>query len=159
MPTPANPVRRGRRGLTLIELLVALAIVGVLSALAIPAYVGYVERTHAKQAVLDIRGMEMQIERYRIDFGHLPNSLSAAMDPIPTDPWGNPYSYLNLQSGDPGINGKRRRDRSLNPINSDYDLYSLGPDGESKPQLNAKFARDDIVRANDGAFVGTAEEY
>jgi general secretion pathway protein G len=159
MPTNPLPTRRDRRGLTLVELLVAAAIVAALSALAIPGYIGYLERSRSKQAVLDIRTLEMQIERFRIEFGRLPGTLDAALDPVPQDPWGSPYVYLNLQSGAPGINGKRRRDRSLNPINSDYDLYSRGPDGESKPQLNAKHARDDIVRANDGAFVGTAEDY
>jgi general secretion pathway protein G len=52
-----------------------------------------------------------------------------------------------------------RKDRNLVPINSDYDLYSMGPDGESMPPLTAARSRDDIVRANNGGFVGTAEAY
>jgi general secretion pathway protein G len=47
----------------------------------------------------------------------------------------------------------------MNPINSDYDLYSVGPDGDSSPQLVSKKGRDDIVRANDGEFIGLASEY
>jgi len=45
------------------------------------------------------------------------------------------------------------------PINTDFDLYSMGPDGRSAPPLTAKHSRDDIVRANDGAFIGLASDY
>ena len=45
------------------------------------------------------------------------------------------------------------------PINSDFDLYSTGPDGASVAPLTAEPSRDDIVRANDGAFIGLASEY
>jgi general secretion pathway protein G len=52
-----------------------------------------------------------------------------------------------------------RKDRNLVPINSDYDLYSVGPDGDSSLPLTAATSRDDIVRANDGRFIGKAEDY
>ena len=52
------------------------------------------------------------------------------------DPWGNPYGYLNL--GDKNANGHARKDHSLVPINTDFDLYSMGPDGRSSPPLTAK---------------------
>ncbi len=52
-----------------------------------------------------------------------------------------------------------RKDRFLVPINSDYDLYSKGKDGESKAPLSPKVSHDDIIRANDGAFVGLASEF
>lgn len=55
--------------------------------------------------------------------------------------------------------GKARKDRKLNPLNSDFDLYSLGKDGASKTQLTNKVSLDDTVRANDGAFVGLAADY
>ena len=44
-------------------------------------------------------------------------------------------------------------------INSDFDLYSSGPDGQSMPTLNATVSRDDIVRAADGAFYGVAASF
>ena len=75
------------------------------------------------------------------------------------DPWDNPYEYLNVQSNAPGTKGKRRKDKNLVPINSDYDLYSCGPDGVSVPPLTAMASRDDIIRANNGAFVGVAADY
>jgi general secretion pathway protein G len=55
--------------------------------------------------------------------------------------------------------GKWRRDRFLNPVNTDYDLYSMGADGRTQVNFNAKWARDDIVRANNGEYVGLASEY
>jgi len=55
--------------------------------------------------------------------------------------------------------GKVRKDHNLVPLNSDYDLYSMGKDGKSVSPLTAKASRDDIVRANNGAFVGLASEY
>jgi general secretion pathway protein G len=45
------------------------------------------------------------------------------------------------------------------PINTDFDLYSVGPDGNTQPPLTAPVSRDDIVRANDGRFIGKAEDY
>lgn len=54
---------------------------------------------------------------------------------------------------------KPRKDRFLVPINSDYDLYSKGRDGESVAPLTAQKSHDDVVRANDGAFVGLAVNF
>jgi general secretion pathway protein G len=45
------------------------------------------------------------------------------------------------------------------PINSDFDLYSVGKDGQSQDPLTAPVSRDDIVRANNGRFVGLASTY
>lgn len=76
------------------------------------------------------------------------------------DPWGNPYQYLNLS--DPnikGATGKARKDHNLVPINSDFDLYSMGKDGKSVSPLTAAASRDDIVRANNGRFIGPASKY
>ena len=44
-------------------------------------------------------------------------------------------------------------------MNSDFDLYSVGNDGDSESPLSAKASRDDIVRANNGAFIGLGEDY
>jgi general secretion pathway protein G len=59
-----------------------------------------------------------------------------------------------MQPGD-----KPRKDKNLVPLNSDYDLYSMGKDGESQIPLTVKISHDDIIRANDGAFVGLAIDY
>ncbi len=52
-----------------------------------------------------------------------------------------------------------RRDRFLVPINTYYDLYSVGKDGASVAPLTAGPSKDDIVRANDGGFIGLGRLY
>ena len=76
---------------------------------------------------------------------------------IPLDPWGRPYAYLNIAAA--GGIGDVRKDKNLNPLNTDFDLYSLGEDGASASPLTAKNSRDDIVRANNGAYIGLGEDY
>ena len=55
--------------------------------------------------------------------------------------------------------GQWRKDKNIVPINTDFDLYSIGKDGNSVAPLTAKPSRDDIIRANDGAFVGLVSVY
>jgi general secretion pathway protein G len=61
--------------------------------------------------------------------------------------------------GGGSIMGEVRKDRFLVPINSDYDLYSMGPDGESRAPLQAEPSRDDVIRGGDGAFIGLASDF
>ena len=154
-----DALARSRIGLTLIELLVAIAVAALLAAIAIPQYIGSRERAEAMKVIVKMHSIGTALDRYRIELGQLPNELSDAVNPVPEDPWGNAYQYLNLNSEEPGVKGKRRKDKNLVPINSDYDLYSMGPDGQSKAPLTAKHSRDDIIRANNGAYFGPAEDY
>jgi len=144
-------------GLTIVELLVAMAIIGVLAGIAIPLYAGYVENTRVQNAMQDIRAISLVIDQYEIDNNSLPNSLADVNYANFLDPWGNPYQYLNIQTAK--NKGQCRKDRFVVPINSDYDLYSMGKDGKSVPPLTAKDSRDDIIRANDGAYIGPASGY
>ena len=45
------------------------------------------------------------------------------------------------------------------PINTDFDLYSVGADGRTAAPLTARFSHDDVVRANNGSFIGLAVNY
>jgi general secretion pathway protein G len=72
--------------------------------------------------------------------------------------WFEPDSAYAAGAGN-GSKGKPRKDRFLHPINSDYDLYSMGKDGESVEPLTAQKSHDDVIRANDGRFVGLAVEF
>lgn len=65
---------------------------------------------------------------------------------------------MNIAAAGLGVGGLRK-DGKLNPLNTDFDLYSNGRDGDSKGPLSAKASRDDIVRANNGAFIGLGEDY
>jgi len=52
-----------------------------------------------------------------------------------------------------------RKDHKLNPINSDYDLFSMGRNQKFKTQISNKDSLDDIIRANDGGFIGVAQDF
>jgi len=45
------------------------------------------------------------------------------------------------------------------PVNSDYDLYSMGSDGKSRPPFTARASLDDIVRASNGGYVGPVADF
>jgi general secretion pathway protein G len=146
-----------QRGMTLLELMLAVAILGVLSTISVASYKRYVDRMKVNTAIADIGQIQLVINKYRLDRDAFPPTLADCGLGGKLDPWGNPYEYLDF-TGLKG-NGMVRKDRNLVPINSDYDLYSKGPDGDSRTPLTAKASRDDIVRANDGAFIGKAEDY
>ena len=98
--------------------------------------------------------MSQDIGEYQLTNGKLPSSLTD-VGASTLDPWGRPYQYVPIGKGKGGF----RKDRFLVPINTDYDLYSMGPDGSSAGPLTAKASRDDIIRANDGGFIGLASEF
>ena len=143
-------------GFTIVELMIALAIVGLLAMIAVPAYENYAERVEANDTVKDLTVIQLAIDDFELTFGNLPNSLADIGMNNMKDPWGNPYVYGNHAAIPPG---HRRKDHSLVPINSDYDLYSTGEDGASSPPLTANPSKDDIVRGRDGGFIGKATDY
>jgi len=55
--------------------------------------------------------------------------------------------------------GPKRKDRFVVPLNSDYDLCSMGEDGKSEANLSNKDSYDDVLRANDGVYIGLGSEY
>jgi general secretion pathway protein G len=148
------------RGFTLIEVCIVIAIIATLSAIAIPNYLGYKNKARIMVAVTDIRMIEKQISLFVSDNdGQLPNSLSdlTTIGAV-SDPWGNPYQYTRIDGGSTMGKGKIRKNMSDNPVNTDYDLYSMGKDGKSKPQFKSKESRDDIVRAYEGQYIGLVSE-
>ena len=148
------------RALTLVELLLAIAILGTLSAIAVPTYNNYIDKARNSAAVTDIRAIEGGILRFQVERGRPPDTLAEAGLPTKLDPWGRPYQYLRIQGLDPkDVKNLTRKDRMTHPINTDFDLYSMGKDGRSQKPFTAQASWDDIVRANNGAFVGLASEY
>ena len=144
-------------GFTLIELMLVLAIVATLAAMGIPRLYGAVESARIARAISDIRAIEIELTPYDSP-GKLPASLAAIGRGTLLDPWGHPYKYLPFPAGK-GPPAGSRKDRFLVPINSTYDLYSMGPDGVTAAPLTSKAGRDDVVRANDGSFIGPASRY
>ncbi|MBK9111843.1 MAG: prepilin-type N-terminal cleavage/methylation domain-containing protein [Nitrospira sp.] len=215
-----------QQGFTIIELMIAVTIVGALAGLAIPNYLGYLDKARLARCIAEIRYIERAVDSYEAANESLPNTLAEVGAGDMVDPWGNPYAYLNIAaltlpgrgggsgggvpsggtaesgttswvrrkrhgpsgagggSSNPASHGasstsfwfepssayaaapansnrpsQPRKDRFLHPINSDYDLYSMGKDGESVEPLTAQKSHDDVIRANDGSFVGLAVEF
>jgi general secretion pathway protein G len=143
-------------GFTLIELIIVICILGILAALAVPAFSAYVERANVARAVSEIHTIQNEIVSFEIDQNRLPADLTEINWGAYRDPWGNPYQYTNFEITP---KGKWRKDKFLVPINSTFDLWSMGPDGKTTAPLTAKFSKDDIIRANDGSFIGRASLY
>ena len=147
------------RGFTLLELMIGIAIAALIYAIALPGYHSFQVRAQDSQAIADISTISAQIERYRSDSGgDVPGTLADLGVALPKDPWGGSYFYTPLEGSkaNPSI---ARWDKNLKPINVDYDLYSAGPDGQTKQKITQAVSLDDIIRANGGAYVGLAGDY
>ena len=143
-----------RRGFTLIEVVIVLAILGIVIAISIPAYERFIEKSRVTETVVQIGTIASKIRDYQATNGTLPADLAQVGYGATMDPWGRPYVYTIITN--PGV---ARRDKKLAPINSDYDLYSVGRDGLTANRLGDDSSRDDVLRARDGRFIGLAEEF
>lgn len=137
--------------------MLATVVMGTLAVIAASAWSSYAERVKVGEAQSDITLIETRIEQYQSAHEALPTSLAVIGEDTRLDPWGHPYQYLDFT----GLAGQAqmRKDRNLVPINGDYDLYSLGEDGKSLPPLLAPVSQDDVIRANNGGYVGLASSY
>jgi general secretion pathway protein G len=147
--------RERQRGVTLLELLAVAAVIAVLGAFAIPAFNNYVERARTARVISDLGTISLLVYRWQLGTNRFPATLADAGIAM-TDPWGRAYEYMPVE-GTP--QNQLRKDHNLHPINTDFDLYSVGPDGRTRKPLTAQDSRDDIIRANNGAYVGVAANY
>ncbi len=121
-------VRSRLRGFTLLELLVVLAILGLIATFAAPQVLKWLSGAKSDSARIQIEAVSSAIDLYRLEVGSYPPDLEALVTKpsgadrwdgpylkrrtVPKDPWGRDYIYRN-----PGENGP-------------YDLYTLGADGQ-----------------------------
>jgi len=147
---------KGHNGFSLIELMVVVAIIGILAVIGNLMLQSFTEKAKVKRAISEISSIQLKIKGFDALSDFLPHSLADIEGGNVLDPWGNPYRYTNF---DTAPKGQWRKDRNLVPLNTDYDLWSMGKDGKSKPPLTAEESHDDIIRANDGAYIGRASEY
>ena len=122
-------MRSLQRGLTLIEIMVVVAILGILAAIIVPNIMGRVDDARITAAKNDVRALVNALKLYRLDnatypateqglqaltrkpeSGNVPGNWRVYLERLPRDPWGNDYQYLN-----PGVHGE-------------IDVFSLGAD-------------------------------
>jgi general secretion pathway protein G len=149
--------RQKSKAFTLIELALTIIVISLTYMTVSPAIFKFVNVAKSKEANSEITEIQSDIDTFLKDNGRYPDSLEEVFGEIPLDSWGNPYQYLN-HANENG-KGKLRKDKNLVPINSDYDLYSMGPDGKTATPLTAAISQDDIIRGRNGLFVGLASDY
>lgn len=140
------------------EMVMTVSVVLLMFALVIPAAREIVNKTRSDNVVVDLEKIQTDISDFMLINRRLPDSLTEIYGDIPRDPWGNEFNYLNIADGDESVKFKVRKYKFIKNLNSDYDLFSEGIDGESVQPLTGKSSHDDIVRAKNGLYIGPAEE-
>ncbi|NIN33708.1 MAG: hypothetical protein GTN46_03400 [Gammaproteobacteria bacterium] len=151
-------VNQRQTGFSTMEMVLTVSVVLLMFSLVIPAAREIVNKTRSDNVVVDLEKIQSDINDFITINRRLPDSLAEIYADIPRDPWGNKFKYLNIADSDESIKFKVRKYKFIKNLNSDYDLFSVGIDGESVQPLIGKSSRDDIVRAKNGLFIGPAEE-
>ena len=147
------------KGFTLIELMIIIAIVGTLAGIAFPMFNTYIDKAKVTRAKSEIKLIGSAVLNFYFEWDRFPIGLEEVGLGGMLDPYGNPYMYMPAPADKKGASAKMRKDHNLVPVNTDFDLYSMGKDGKSVAPFTAKASRDDIVRANNGQYVGLASGY
>jgi general secretion pathway protein G len=159
------------QGFTLIELIVVAAVVSVLTMIGMGAYSHFIDQAKNTRAIAEIRVLEKEILEFWQTNDRLPDSLAEIGRAAMLDPWKTPYQYINFSATSGGEEigrttgkngkgkGKGKGSGKSSPLNEDFDLFSMGKDRMSAPDLSDPSSQDDIVRANDGGYTGLVSEY
>ncbi|ENS6650756.1 pilin, partial [Neisseria gonorrhoeae] len=89
-----------QKGFTLIELMIVIAIVGILAAVALPAYQDYTARAQVSEAILLAEGQKSAVTEYYLNHGEWPaNNGSAGVASSPTDIKGKYVKEVEVKNG------------------------------------------------------------
>jgi prepilin-type N-terminal cleavage/methylation domain-containing protein len=147
------------RGFTFLEIVIVIIIAALIVGSAFPAYMYLIDSARNRRAIQDIRDMADDIDRFGRLNKRYPNDLAEIFTETPQDPWGITYRYLNIrEAANPG-SLPIRTDINEERLNSDYDLYSMGSDTVSLTSIAEPTSRDDIVRGDNGDFIGVVIDY
>ena len=149
----------------MVELVMVLGVLAVLTIMGIGVYSHFIDKAKNTRAIAEIRGLEKKILEFWQTNDRLPDTLAELDRPSMLDPWKTPYQYINFDTA-PDWEEKRRTlgnnghgKGKGDPLNSDFDLFSMGKDRTSAPVLTDDTSKDDIIRANDGSYTGLVSEY
>jgi len=147
---------RARSGFTLIELAISMMLVYLLASIMLPQMKRVFDFAKTARATAEVRLIQAEVAQYIATVGKPPPTLLDIERSGMVDPWGSVYVYAPYNGGPPP--GARLDQFGVN-VNSDYDVYSSGPDRLSQPSLTAFASRDDVIRGGDGSFIGLATNY
>ncbi|GFL34937.1 pilin [Neisseria gonorrhoeae] len=89
-----------QKGFTLIELMIVIAIVGILAAVALPAYQDYTARAQVSEAILLAEGQKSAVTEYYLNNGEWPeNNTSAGVASPATDIKGKYVKEVEVKNG------------------------------------------------------------
>ncbi len=117
-----RPSRRGTAGFTLIELLIVVAIIGLISAIAIPNLLNAIDKGKQKRSMADVRSIATAVESYGVDNARYPLNVStwSAMKPLL-----NPFFIKDP----PDVDGwSTTWDTATDAAGDVYTVASLGKD-------------------------------
>lgn len=134
--TYTHHVKSARQGFTLIEIMFAITIIAILTAIVAPNLVSYVRSARISSTESTVRMLEGAINMFNAQTGQYPARLNDLVKKpaeekiarkwqgpylkqkeMPEDPWGNKYVYKLTPQGE-----------------NKYDLYSYGPNGKGSPK-------------------------
>ena len=163
-----NLIQRSQ-GFTLVELVVVMGVLAVLTLMGMGVYSHFIKSAKNTRAIAEIRLLEKEILEFWQTNDRLPDSLVELGHAVMLDPWKTPYQYINfdITAGWQDMrrvtkkknNGKGNGKGKSDALNEDFDLFSMGEDRMSTPDLDDGSSLDDIVRADDGRYTGLASEY
>lgn len=129
-----NNKRTKQKGFTLLEVMIVIAILGMIVGMVVPNLMGSSDQAKLQATAIEVKNLQSVLDMYKLNAGRYPSTeqgLEALvsmpdlepvprnyppqgyLERVPVDKWGNEYQYIS--PGEMGI----------------YDLFSMGPDGQA----------------------------